>query len=264
MIKMELLEKLLRLTLYTGWIKGEKPVSLLIIGKVESGKTEFVGKFRYNKGIVYISDATVHGMLKVITPLLDMNKPLKHIIIPDILNPLSRCQTSARTFIQFFSSLIEEGICKIQTAYIQLEKPVRCGLITTITKDKFMDSRTRWTSIGFVSRLLPVSFQYSNKTVKEILESIYSRDYRNEEVVNINLPENEVEIELSEEMAKKVKPIVDKLLEVEKAYGFRHQKQLQTLLMASALMNGRNKVNEEDVDNILDIGRIINLSYNPL
>ena len=42
-------------------------------------------------------------------------------------------------------------------------------------------------------------------TVKEILESIYSRDYRNEEVVNINLPENEVEIELSEEMAKKAK-----------------------------------------------------------
>lgn len=50
MIKLQELEKLIEVTLFTGYIEGERPVSLLIVADPESGKAELanvnlVGEF---------------------------------------------------------------------------------------------------------------------------------------------------------------------------------------------------------------------------
>lgn len=50
----------------------------------------------------------------------------------------------------------------------------------------------------------------------------------------------------------------------EKIYGFRLQKHLQRLAMASALKNGRDIVTQSDVDYIRSLSGCINLEYYPL
>ena len=52
MIKLEELEELTATTLFTGWVKDEKPVSLLIIAEPESGKTELVKKAKRGRRLL--------------------------------------------------------------------------------------------------------------------------------------------------------------------------------------------------------------------
>jgi len=50
----------------------------------------------------------------------------------------------------------------------------------------------------------------------------------------------------------------------EKVYGFRLQKHLQKLAMASALRDKRHVVEQKDVDAIKDLASCINLEYYPI
>lgn len=63
MIKLTELEQLIEVTLFTGWIKDERPVSLIIIAEPESGKTELVKKAQRVKGVLYLTDATAWGIV---------------------------------------------------------------------------------------------------------------------------------------------------------------------------------------------------------
>jgi DNA replication initiation complex subunit (GINS family) len=54
------------------------------------------------------------------------------------------------------------------------------------------------------------------------------------------------------------------LVSIEKIYGFRLQKQIQRLAMASALKNGRERVTPEDVELIQELSNYINLNYNQI
>jgi len=63
MINLQDLEKLIEVTLFTGWIKDERPVSLLIVADPESGKTELVKKTKRVKGVLYLTDATAYGII---------------------------------------------------------------------------------------------------------------------------------------------------------------------------------------------------------
>jgi hypothetical protein len=63
MIKLEELEKPIEVTLFTDYIKDERPVSLIIIAEPESGKTELVKKAKRVKGVLYLTDATAWGII---------------------------------------------------------------------------------------------------------------------------------------------------------------------------------------------------------
>jgi len=255
------LEHLIKLALYTGYIKGEKPVSLLITASVESGKTELVKKFSNNKGIVYLTDCTAYGITKNFLPELELGK-IKHIIIPDLIVPLSKQKATVKSFISFLNAIIEEGVVEIQTYAISMKKEnIRCGIITTIARKELNDSRHRWSSMGFISRILPVSYSYSQDTVMKILDSIARREYYNEEKQKLKFPKKEKHIKLPVDIAKELIPFSEQFGKAEQVYGFRLQKQLQVLLEASALMDDRKVVTIDDVNILKKLLEFVNLDY---
>lgn len=105
MIKLEELEKLIEVTLFTGYIKNERPVSLLIVADPESGKTELVKKAKRVKSVLYLTDATAWGIVDKHWDDIEKRK-IRHIIIPDLTVPLGKQTETRKTFTRFLSALI--------------------------------------------------------------------------------------------------------------------------------------------------------------
>jgi hypothetical protein len=257
------------LTLYTAYIKNvTKPNSLLIIAKPESGKTEILKKFIPNKNVAYLSDLTAYGLERDYLHKIESGE-IRHIIIPDLLKPLSRKESTVKTLVTMLNGLIEEGLASSSTYAIQRiaessKKHVKCGVITAITAEELRDQRHSWGRLGFLSRIVPFSYSYGMETVKKVFDYILGLDYLKEHEIELEIPKQEKEIKLPRRYAREILPSIAIIAQAEKTYGFRLQKQFQALLQASALDRGHSAVNSADVDRILRLMNWVNFSANPI
>jgi len=255
------------LTVYTAYIENvAKPNSLLIIAKPESGKTEVMKKFIVNKNIAYLSDLTAFGIERDYLGRIETGE-IRHIIIPDLLKPLSRKESTVKTFITMMNGLIEEGIASVSTYATRRssDTAVRCGIITAITGEELRDQRHNWGRIGFLSRIVPFSYSYSIESVKKVFDYILGLDYLKEHNIELKrIPKNDKEIKLPRRYAQAILPSTTVIAKAQKTYGFRLQKQFQALLQASALERGRASVNSRDVDRILHLMNWVNFDEHPI
>lgn len=259
-----------KLSLYTAYVKNvPKPNSLLVIAKPESGKTEVLKKFILNKNVAYVSDVTAYGIQRDYLPKIESGE-IRHIIIPDLLKPLSRKESTVKTFITMMNGLIEEGVASVSTYATQRitqkhEKHVKCGIITAITGYELRDQRHNWGRIGFLSRIVPFSYSYGMESVRKIFDYILGLDYLSESNIELKrIPKQDKQIRLPLRYARAILPSTTAIAEAQHAYGFRLQKQFQALLQASALERGRSVVNSRDVERVLHLMNWVNFDENPI
>jgi hypothetical protein len=248
------------LTLYTAYVKNvQKPNSLLIIARPESGKTEVLKKFIPNKNLVYLSDATAFGIERDYLSKIESGE-IHHIIIPDLLKPLSRKESTVKTFITLMNGLIEEGLASTSTYAIRRisNNPVKCGIITAITGDEMRDQRHSWGRLGFLSRTVPFSYSYSMESVKKVFDYILGLDFLEERNIELKMPKQDVSIRLPRKYAQEILPSTATIAQAQETYGFRLQKQFQALLQASALEEDRTSVNSRDVERVLHLMNWVN------
>lgn len=264
---LEPLVLMITLTLYTAYIKNlSKPNSLLIIARPESGKTEVLKKFIANKNVAYLSDVTAFGIERDYLSKIEAGE-IRHIIIPDLLKPLSRKESTVKTFITMMNALIEEGVASVSTYATRRssEKHVKCGIITAITGGELRDQRHNWGRIGFLSRIVPFSYSYGMETVKKVFDSILGLDYLKERDVELKrIPKDDKQITLPRKYAQAILPSTTAIAQAQETYGFRLQKQFQALLQASALGKGRQTVTSCDVDRILPLMDWVNFDEKPM
>jgi len=280
MIGVDDIVNLLELVVFSGHIKGEQPVSALVTAPVEAGKTELVLKFAQNKGCVALTDVTEFGIMRDYGQAI-IKGEIRHLIIPDLIKPMSRGKDTVHTLITFFNSLIEEGVLRISTyaqrigapSQVKSEAqpiPARCGLIATMAKDVLLDGRHHWSRMGFMSRLLPISYDYSPNTQLEIHKSIARRAYIEDKPIKLDLPSEDVEVRLDSAQGEELMSLTAMLTalssqnKAEKVYGFRLQRHLQRLAMASAIRDGRQVVQQQDLEAIRQLAICINLEYYPI
>jgi hypothetical protein len=282
MIKVKRIIDILELAIFSAYIKGEQPVSILITAPVEAGKTEIVLQFAQNKGCVALTDATAYGIMRDYGQLI-VNRKVRHLIVPDLVKPMSRGKDTVHSLIAFLNSLVEEGVIRISTYAERIAaptqtsgpevqpRPVKCGLIATLAKDILLDGRHHWSRMGFMSRMIPVSYEYAISTQIDIQKSIAKREYLADEPIILELPDEDMEVRLEPPQSDDLILLTASLVAAmaasknpEKIYGFRLQKQLQRLAMANALKNKRDIVIEEDVDCIRLLSGCINLQYYPI
>jgi len=258
---------MITLTLYTAYVKNiPKPNSLLVIAQPESGKTEILKKFIPNKNVAYLSDVTAFGLERDYLPKIEAGE-IRHIVIPDLLKPLSRKESTVKTFITSMNALIEEGVASVSTYATRRtsEKHVKCGLVTAITGEELRDQRHNWGRIGFLSRIVPFSYSYSIESVKKIFDYILGLDYLKEHDIELKrIPKQDKQIRLPLRYARAILPSTTAIAQAQHAYGFRLQKQFQALLQASALERGRNVVNSRDVERVLHLMNWVNFDENPI
>lgn len=267
MIKTEVLESIISSALFSAYIAEEKPLSLLVTAKVESGKTAIAVKFKDNSKIKYLTDATAFSIWRDLSDQIEKGE-IKHFVFPDLLTPFSRSRDTVDSFIMFLTNLIEEGIAEVHSGFLQeggiiLEAPTSIGIIGCVASGDLTQTRYGWwTRVGFMSRLLPVSYTYSSSTVDEIKDSIARRVYVTDSPITLKFPLKQIEMELPTRISRDIRKLEEKItLDIQrgqdslkgnsanpgvKPYGFRMLKHLQKLIMGYTLSQGRDEVTDGD------------------
>jgi len=187
-IKLNWLEELVTYTIYSPFVKGESPVSLLIISDVESGKTKLLEKFKGSPSVLYMSDFTRYGLNKDYFPGIKSGE-YRTIVCPDIVAlTYGKGAHATEGVISFLNSVTEEGLTNISTFNISVsfDVPIKLGFIGAIPSGVFRDQRSSWRKMGFISRTLPISYSVSKETVESALKEIPSlitrlKEYEKEE-----------------------------------------------------------------------------------
>jgi hypothetical protein len=188
----------------------------------------------------------------------------KHIIIADLITPLSKSTKTRQALIAFLNNLIEEGVAKM-TSYVTIwDREANCGLITSITDEALKDGRHDWAKMGFLSRMFLFSYSYPIAVVYKIFESLIGDKSAVGEQVNLEFPSAPVEVTLPEDIAKELVPFSMKIGESMRIYGFRFFLNTKTMLKSLALMKGRATVTREEFDEFLELSRFLNSKFNPI
>ena len=255
MIKTEELQDLIKTILYTGYVVGEKPLSVLLIGAIGIGKSQLISNFgkKFNKNVAICSDVTYMGILH----LLKENREFRHLIIPDFLKITMKSKTTTSNVISILNAGIEEGIGEIHLMNFNEDfEDKTFGLITATTKDSLSQNRKVWQTMGFLSRCLIISYDYKDDTKEQIFDFIQDRLYRSDGKNKIELPVANIDVILPKELAKKLR---------NKNSTFRSQKQFQTLAMARTIMNNLNNNNptttQKEIDEVLKMSKFFNYDY---
>jgi len=269
MIKTGNLREIIKLSLYSAYLKGEKSVSVLIIAKPESGKTHTMFEFSMNDGIAMLSDITYTGLINLLQKVKDGS--IKTVLVPDMLKIFGRKAETSKNFITLLNEFIEEGIVNIETYQHSLifDKPIRGNIITGITSTDFFMNVKYWGSVGFLSRIIPFSYSYSiedvNEIFREIMTSSFSVEFqklkfKKPRKVSLSLPLAErIRTEITSGLMQKLVKVVG-----EELYGFRIQRSLQMLAKASAYAEGSKCVRGKDVDKLVKLAKWMNYEMNAL
>jgi hypothetical protein len=259
LIDVDDLIKLVNLVLLTGRVKNARPVSMLLIGDTETGKTQILEVFMNLKSIIWANDLSAKIIVDEIAPQVEKGKT--HILIPDLLKVLSHQKVVTRNTITMLNSIMEEGLKNVMFYGTQKEfkHPVRCGVIAAITRAAFRARELYWKGIGFVGRCILVSFSYSDATKLKIHEHI--REGFPAKMIEI-VAGRPTHVEIPAEIAGRIQDLV--ITEKPFSTGFRVHKQLRALVQAHALYRGQTKVTNEDFEEIRRLSKFMNLDFHEI
>jgi hypothetical protein len=293
LVGIEPVQDIVELTLYTSYVKNEKPVSLIMVAEPESGKTELLKKYRKNNGVYAtkrfsawgIQNDLVEGKIK---PIFEKPKILGHLIIYDFQALFSFKPSTVDSTIAFLDALTEEGLSAesdYATNYDALKpfEGLRGGIIAAINNEGFFTGssmkfkktiRKNMRKGGFFSRNVIVSYDISFGQLRRIFAGIVKGDYRTGKdfvgTIILKLPKKRMDTRISEDFAQRLVDLANDLSEdllVNFGYrtkGIRLSKNLIVLAKASALRDKRNTVNEKDIERVEFLSRWMNLKFEKL
>lgn len=262
------LTEMLKLALWTAYIEpenGVKQVSIMVVSKVESGKTSILEQFIDNNGIFYATNLTEFGLLNRRREEL-VRGEFKHIIVPDFIKTMNQKRDTVNTLITFLNSYIEEGVSSISTyAYdLRLDKPIRGGLLTTIAVQDFNRMKKQLAAVGFLSRMIILSYSYSQDHIQQIFLNI-ARAQGDWQKLTYEFPEEPVPVSIPEDLAASMIPAAQEIGNRYGAYGFRAHKNFMSLAKAAALSDKRDIVSKADTERILQLADdYMGFSYKPV
>lgn len=288
MTPQEKFKNMIKYSIATAFVKPDKknimfsPVNLLLIASAECGKTRLLNQIKCVKTYTTL-DLSPKIITSKIVPLLEKQE-IAFLVIPDMIQMMGHKKTTSGSTIGFLNALIEEGI-KDSDFYgleFHLKKPVSAGLITAITTEEFYDNILKWNNIGFLHRILPISYDYSETTVQDI-HNIISSGELFKEINEINVKKNKpVSIDIPKLIGSEIQilvyKIVDRFKELRvKTYkggknrnpkevyfdikGFRLHDRLRQIIRAICFIDSKGKrkiVNADDFLKLRDISEILN------
>lgn len=264
MIQLDWLRELIEYSIYSSLVANENPVSLLIVADPEMGKTKMVESFSNNSSVAYLSDFTRFGIIRDWLPRMRQGE-IRTIIVPDLVQLIGgKERSSADGVITFLNSITEEGLKSISTFGISFDLPeaLKISFIGCIPRQVFLDKRSAWRRMGFISRTLPISYNYSKETVAEILGYITRGLHTSEPLRKLSIPSKPAQVCLGESLALQILPLTIRLADALGERGFRLQRHFQVLCKARALSLGKSTVDADDVQRIIELAAWVNLDFN--
>jgi hypothetical protein len=284
MFKTKSIEDIIRYSIITGYLKRDiAPISLMIIAPPESNKTSMLKQFETLKNVKYTADISSKPLIEFIKNV--SKDKYYHIIIPDFIKVVKHNQKTVDSVIVTINSMIEEGI-RSSMYYgqeIDLKKNVQCGVITSITPDLYVQQFKAWNDIGFLSRFMHVTYEYSDETRTEIMKMIIGNEKPNldEQINKIKKTGKLKDIPIQKDVAEGIMNYTDEVVKKIRSYnvsvwqgavkrnismniqGFRLLKQLLLFSKAIAFDKGYEEVNYECLNELKRLLEYFCMPNNP-
>lgn len=249
------MEKLIGLDKITEFLKivfasgsiNEKPLSVLLVAPVSSGKTTAIKQFAGNKNILVTTDSTAWGILQNYQEKLK-NREIRHIVIPDLYSALARRKTTADQLILFINNSSEDGLFPSKTFGMEIRDFIPpFGWVLCLTDEGFQRKYKFLKEIGFISRFFVIRYRYDLEQIQDILKGIiYEHNYK---IPNIKLKTRKtpVKIQGNPEIFEELEMYSKLMVSESESEILRMQKKLQVFLKANAYLNSRTEVTKEDL-----------------
>jgi len=174
---------------YSNYVYDENRLSVLYIARPERGKTTIFNRF-YSKKTLKVDDISQKTILDYAERYFQTNK-YKSMYLPDFVSLANHSYSTVNSTISLINRLVEEGI-KDGLFYgleYHFTKPVKIGMFVPITPNFFIKLFKRFNDIGFLSRFVPISYEYSESTRLSILqETVVKSKTEPEKPVRISAP----------------------------------------------------------------------------
>jgi hypothetical protein len=257
LIGTNLISEFVDAVLHTGFLVGDSPQSAMLIASPESGKTSIV-EDKQCRSVGFVSDMIGSGLLEE----LSEKSYLRHIIINDMIAIMAHKEvTNQRTFA-VMSALTEEGLGKVMLPgglSVDFGKR-KLGFICCIPSELAKDNRRWWNKSGFMTRMIPFNYEYSEPLLIEIKKTmIVSGAYESRNhIPKFAMPVKKFNVEIGEAFAKQVQVIADQVAEKMDEKGIRRGKQFRALVRGHALTQKRTEVIAADLEFLKRIAPHIN------
>jgi hypothetical protein len=250
LIRLEPVIEIVKASIWTGKLSDEKPVSIMLIAEQESAKTECLKFFRGTTTLKYLSDLTSKGIGPFKGDI--QSGKIRHLVILDLVRILSHGKGVSERTIQNLASIMEEGESETSDAGGQSswDNFPKIGCLMAITPKFWKSKRGRWRETGFLTRFVPITFSYTQETVKLIHVSI-AKGMKLPLPEPERLPEFPCQIQLNSKYAATLSQRAEDLGTRMKTYGFRYHRVLRALAKAQARIEGKGEVNSNHVGKVL-------------
>lgn len=275
MVRLQRLERALRLIAASSYVQNGFPLSAVLIAPSDSGKTQLMLSNLPN-GARILDDITTASLLDVMCE----DAPPKWIVCPDFNKTVSHKSTVTNLTLATLLAFLGEGVTEIPgydgepwlkaKAEAAMKRGITLSLITAMTPQVFFANRGKWRQLGLLRRIVPMYFQYRDSTVVKVQDSItagldalhYTQTFlplQKHRVVSIAKPFAEDLAAKSEEVLRmQLKWMSKSRQEVQaQELPFSLHKVFRTLAKSSALLAKRNAVNRADIDNVNDFARFV-------
>ncbi len=256
------------------------PVNLLLIAPAECGKTRLLDGILCKKTYETL-DLSPKVIKEKIIPKIEQGET-SFLIIADLIQLLGHKKITSNTTIHFLNALMEEGV-KDNDFYgleFHLNKKINCGVLAGVTTTKFFENLKEWNAIGFLHRIVPVSYNYSRETIIKIHKEIASGEMFRD-INNVDLErKRKIKIKIPQRYADDIQLLVIRIVDrfsnfkIKKRSGtkdkwiyfdikgFRLHDRLRQIARAICFLDGKGKrkeVNASDIQKLYELEQIINL-----
>lgn len=258
-VRLQPIIEITQAAVWSGLIGNERPVSVMLIAKQESAKTEVLKYFYGTRTLAYLSDLTSKGLQPFKNDI--MAGKVRHLVLLDLVRIVSHGKATSQRTLQTMASLMEEGESSTSDAgsLSSWGDFPKVGALMGITTDYFNQSRGHWKRTGFMTRFIPVSYCYNGATVKEVHSSI-AKGITFQEPHPLKLPDLPNAVVIKPQLANAISNQAQLLAANLNTYGFRYHRVLRALAKSHARMNGRGEVKATDLEKIIEWSKFFTLN----
>lgn len=253
LIGTSLIEDLTQSVALSHLVTGRDRIGLLLMAAPESGKTTIAtaAECKHVQRVVVVTARSVMQMVS--------ESEIEYLLFNDlaVVRSLSKSTTALliNTLNQITQGETGEARFAGQTIY-KIDRQL--GIIGCMPFKVFVDRRSHWKDMGFVSRMLPFAYEYNAELIVEIKDGIDKGKKFSPNKLPEKLPEAKT-IAVNSHQTRAIRALADARSVKLGQIGIRLLKNYHTLVRAHALRHGRTKVTADDLDFLREVDRFISI-----
>lgn len=246
MIGTELIESLVQATALSHLVKGHARVSLLLLAAPESGKTTITTAATCR----HVSRIAVMSGRSILRELRD-DKQTEFLLFNDLTAIRAMSFAAVNLLLVLLNQLTQGERGSVAFAGKDKEMIEReIGIIGCLPFDTFADNRARWRELGFVSRMIPFAYRYSEELVAEIKDAIDGDYHAESKKPAFPMPRRglkPITVTCPPAITRSIRELADARAEKLGELGIRLLRNYHSLIRAHALLKQRHRVTKTDL-----------------